>query len=135
MRKSKINLKNFPLSQKILPLDYVLLVITSVLTLAIAGFVYRGGLNTLVVEIHGKDGAFLYPLSSATETLKIEGPLGITLVEIAGGKASIIESPCQNKTCISGGAISRNGQFAACLPNGVMVSVRGTQTNVDGLSW
>lgn len=39
------------------------------------------------------------------------------------GKIAFIESDCPDKVCINTGKIDKNGQFAACLPNKVVVRI------------
>jgi len=46
-------------------------------------------------------------------------------VEIRGGTVRVIDSPCPDKICIAAGAISRTGQFIACLPNRVSIALEG----------
>lgn len=53
------------------------------------------------------------------------GPLGDTLVEISGGQARVVSSPCRNQTCVAMPPVRRHGQWTACLPNQVMISVDG----------
>ncbi|MDD4564146.1 MAG: NusG domain II-containing protein [Eubacteriales bacterium] len=39
------------------------------------------------------------------------------------GSIAFIESDCPDKVCIQAGRISKTGQFAACLPNGVVMKI------------
>ena len=59
------------------------------------------------------------------QTLAINGKLGDSIISIKNGKAAFIESPCPNKQCIRSGWLDRNGDTAACLPNGITLSVVG----------
>jgi hypothetical protein len=66
----------------------------------------------------------------------IKGPLGETIVIIKGGSAFVEDSPCPDKLCVHMPAVSRPGQWIACLPNRVFVRVRGSSgQDVDELSW
>jgi hypothetical protein len=58
--------------------------------------------------------------------------LGDTLVEIRGKAVFIEASPCRNKTCIAAGSIDKPGQWLACLPNEVFVSIEGRRAD-EGL--
>ncbi|MDR2864120.1 MAG: NusG domain II-containing protein [Spirochaetaceae bacterium] len=107
------------------PLDYAFSLIAVAIAVASAFFVYGGGLSEPYVQVsaeHTKN--WEYPLS-AREICTAEGPLGETIIEIKDGKARIISSPCENKTCIAMGAIDSPGHFAACLPNFVIVTIEG----------
>jgi hypothetical protein len=61
------------------------------------------------------------------------------VVEIRGGRARIVSSPCVNQTCVAAGAVHSPGQWTACLPNRVMVSISGSNSEaegaVDAASW
>jgi hypothetical protein len=70
---------------------------------------------------------WIYPLDAET-TVRVPGPLGETLVEIADGAVRIISSPCPEKICIKTGRISKPGQWIACLPNRVFISIRGKRS-------
>jgi hypothetical protein len=37
----------------------------------------------------------------------------------------VLDSPCPDKICVAAGAIVRTGQFIACLPNRVSVTLEG----------
>jgi hypothetical protein len=55
--------------------------------------------------------------------IAVEGPLGTTTIEVGEGTVSIVESPCPHQLCIRKGGISHTGDWVACIPNGVVVSV------------
>jgi hypothetical protein len=66
----------------------------------------------------------------------VKGPLGETVVVISGGKARVEDSPCPDKLCVHMPAISKPGQWIACLPNRVFVRVRGSSgEKIDDLSY
>jgi hypothetical protein len=102
-----------------------------VIALAAAGAValsavsaYGPGDGQLSAVLKGPKGEWVYPLSPDRE-LRVAGPLGDTLVEIRDKKVFIEDSPCPNKTCIAAGTIDGPGQWLACLPNRVIVSIEG----------
>ncbi len=106
--------------------------------LVIGGFsLYAyGGRNTagdVVIEASGSQ--WIYPLD-VDRREAVPGPLGKTIVVIGGGKAWVEDSPCPDKLCVHMPAISRPGQWIACLPNRVFVRVRGSSDqSVDIISY
>ena len=66
-------------------------------------------------------------------SLSVEGLDGETIIEIASGAARFVASPCPHKTCVARGAICRSGEWIACVPNGVFVTVKG-ETEYDGVT-
>jgi hypothetical protein len=106
------------------PLDLVIVLAAAGAVAYSAALAYGSGKGRAQVTITGRDGEWIYPLSSDRE-VSIAGPLGDTIVEIRGKSVRVEDSPCPNKTCIAAGAISRPNQWIACLPNRVLVRIEG----------
>ena len=72
-------------------------------------------------------GGVIYgPYSLAMDReYEFEGPLGITRIFVERGSVGVTSSPCLNGICIRSGSIHRVGQALACVPNRVVVEVRG----------
>ena len=62
---------------------------------------------------------------------RVQGTLGISEIEVHDGKARFRSSPCQGKQCIRSGWASRGGEFVACLPNRVSITVLGQGAGGD----
>ena len=112
------------------PLDITAIVLGIVAAVFISVKVYSNQSGTLFAHITGPGGEWIEPLDKDKE-IDVEGPLGITKVKIAGGAASVIDSPCANKLCISQGAASKPNQWIACLPNKVFVKIEGRTPSKD----
>jgi hypothetical protein len=110
--------------------DMAVFVVVFAVTAICALKVYGGGREGVRLHIQGTGGSWVYPMDR-TERVEIPGPLGQTVVELSGGRARVISSPCANKTCIASGTIHRRGQWVACLPNGVSLTVEGENTEPD----
>jgi len=97
---------------------------------------YSGSTGSSLVNVQGEKGLWVFPIDS-TESIVVSGPLGDTVVEIGGGFARIMSSPCVNQTCVSAGRIHAPGQWTACLPNRVMMYIDEGKTNndVDASAW
>ena len=109
----------------------VLLLLSGLSFLALAAF--RGAGQTVVVE---QDGKVMARRSIAVEdTLRIEGPLGVTTIQIAGGRARVLDAPCPQQLCVKTGAISNAGAMVVCVPNRVVVRVEGhSKDGVDAVT-
>ncbi len=68
-------------------------------------------------------------------TLRIPGNLGVARIDITGGKARFIHSPCHGKQCIQHGWVGNAGDFIACLPNRVSIEVRGHGQRFDAVNF
>jgi hypothetical protein len=97
---------------------------------------YSGSGGSNLVNVRGENGQWVFPIDAA-ESMVVSGPLGDTVVEIGGGGACITSSPCLNQTCVSAGRIHESGQWAACLPNRVMMYIDEGEpnNNVDASAW
>lgn len=47
---------------------------------------------------------------------------------VADGSVSVTESGCGDKICVRTGKISRKGEAIICVPNKVVVEIKGNQT-------
>jgi len=73
----------------------------------------------------------------AEETVNVQGPLGTTVIRIHENQTWVESSPCENKICVSAGHLSNNGEFTACLPNNVIIMIKGNDApeKIDGVAW
>jgi hypothetical protein len=76
-----------------------------------------------VISVRGKEVSS-GPLTDV-DTIEVEGTLGLTLVEVTSSGVAIIRSPCPLHLCESMGRISRSGATLVCVPNQVVVELRG----------
>jgi hypothetical protein len=65
----------------------------------------------------------------------VEGPLGTSVIEVHDGKIHFVDSPCRSKLCIHSGWLQKAGDFAACLPNHISVTVLGHDQLYDAINF
>lgn len=104
------------------PFDFAIALLSLAAVAASFVVVYSGGGGRPTVNLRGDGGLWIFPLD-AEELVTIPGPLGDTIVEIGGGGARVVSSPCPDQVCVVAGAIRSRGQWSACLPNRVMLYV------------
>jgi hypothetical protein len=123
---------------KIKPFDLCIMALALGAVLFSAYRVCAPGSGDLRTVLEGDGRRWEYPLD-AVETIVVSGPLGDTVVELRGKRARILSSPCAGQTCVAAGAIHSHGQWIACLPNQVMVSVQSPSgkggSELDAASW
>ncbi len=120
----KTLLRDFFGNTRLKLLDYVVILFAIGVILFFSIRVYGMADNTLYVHIKSESKEWIIPLNT-DRMVEVSGPIGITRVWINNGSVRIVDSPCKNKICVRSGAIYRVGQWVACLPNRVMVSVEG----------
>lgn len=108
------------------PLDFGVLGIALSITLfsAVAVYARRDVRNRILIE--GPHDRWIFP-PDRTETVAVAGPLGETVVEIRDNQVWVQASPCGNQTCVAAGPIRQHGQWIACLPNHVLVSITSAE--------
>jgi hypothetical protein len=107
-----------------LPADYAALLAGVLLFTASVFFVYGKNTGSITVAIKGEEATYLYPIDADSQ-VSVLGPLGETVVVVKDNGVSIASSPCKNQTCVAMGTIHGRGQWLACLPNAVLITVEG----------
>ncbi|MDQ6969831.1 MAG: NusG domain II-containing protein [Mariprofundus sp.] len=78
---------------------------------------------------HGKTLLATYPLPKPGEaaiSLQVEGDLGMSEIVIDEHGARIATSPCSSQRCVLSGAHSHAGDMIACVPNRILITLRGS---------
>lgn len=108
--------------KKIKPLDILIAAAVISLIFLASFFIYSSSESTLYLIIKTPKGEWIYPMDQEAD-IAVEGEIGITSIKIENETASVIHSPCSNKTCITAPSIKNAGEWNACLPNKVFLYV------------
>lgn len=112
-----------------------LLLISGLLAAAVFSplFFPRGGEGaSVVVRAQGK--VMTFPLHR-DRVVRVEGARGLTWIEIKAGRAHILRSACSNQRWHHGqGWASTGGQSLVCVPNRVLVEVKGRERSAQASS-
>ncbi len=111
--------------------DYVIIIFF--LTAIVFSFQKVKKLSFDSVEIVTPYKKIVLPLGK-NRIIKIKGKLGYMTVEIYNKMVRVKESNCPNKICVKTGWISHNGEYIACVPNGVLIKLiyrKKENKNVD----
>ncbi len=88
------------------------------------------------IEIRTADGkveVLAVPAKGEKRVVKVAGPMGESVIELTNEGATFKSSPCPNKICILGGTLKNPGQSCACVPNRVIIMIRG-KSQLDGVT-
>jgi hypothetical protein len=111
-------------------------IVVSVLVLALFclnAFSKNG--NPLRVFVKSDTEESIYTLDTDA-SFTVKGPLGLTKVVITGSKAFIAESCCPALTCVHSAPAQKPGDWIACLPNRVLVTIeQRSESEVDATSY
>jgi hypothetical protein len=101
----------------------------------IAFAVYGGRHGEAYAHINSAQDELFYALD-VPHLVNVKGPLGTTVIRIADGFAQVIDSPCREKICVKSGKIHSPGEWIACLPNQVLITIEGREpSDVDARSY
>ena len=121
--------------------DLILLVVILAVTLLFLGGMRfwqvnnTGGEAVAVVTIDGVEyGA--YPLANDI-TERIELPDGsYNILTVSGGYAEVTEASCPDQICVKHNHIRYSGETIVCLPNRLVVEIKGGEENeIDGSTY
>jgi hypothetical protein len=117
---------------KLLDVAAIALSLAVVAVFSIAAY---GGGDAGQVVVDASGTRYRFPI--ATDRVeRFPGPRGDTTIEIRDGTVRVVDSPCPDRICVAAGPISRTGQFIACLPNRVSVTLEGQDApTTDGTAF
>ena len=123
------------MKHKTLKNDILLIAALLVLAAAVFGLLRltraRGG--EAVVTVDGQTVAVL-PLA-ADAALTVGEDLGFrNTVAVSGGRVRVTDADCPDKLCVRQGWISYDGESIVCLPHRLVVTVRGTEGDLDAVA-
>jgi len=115
--------------------DILIIFLAAVVTVYSFVTVYIKKNNNINILIRGQDSEWTFPIN-AEEVITVSGILGDTIVKLHDNRAWVESSPCDNQTCVASGFIRKQGQWAACLPNNVLIMIQGEKENdIDSAAW
>lgn len=79
------------------------------------------------LNVESPEGSYRYSLSVDRQVI-VHGPLGETLIEIHDGEARILDSACPTKSCTHQSPIDSGNDWIACLPNQVLLTIVGSES-------
>jgi hypothetical protein len=121
-----------------------IIIIVVLLVLAMAGFgvsqlMYNHKYATKYVDIYVQNKLkehILVKDKNFTKKIEIKTELGTNVIEISNDGAKMISADCHDKICVKEGFKDKNGQTIVCLPNKVVVEIKGEdKAKIDGASF
>ena len=115
---------------------YDLIIIAAALIAAAAVFlltVPKSAEGRLFAEVT-QNGDVLYSLPLDTDTERVIGGDYENTLVIKDGTVCFSSATCPNGDCVRTGTLSKAGQLAVCLPNGVAVRIVGGTPDVDAIA-
>ncbi len=90
--------------------------------------------QTKIVEIIDyQENVYRYPISS-NNTVVVPGPYGNTEIQIQKRKVWVLNASCPYKICKQMGSIKQKGEIIICIPNRLLIQIKGNNFELDGIS-
>ena len=118
------------MERKLITKNDIVLIVLAGLVVALF-FVFKSFSQTnLVAEVY-YDGKVIdtVNLSEKEEKKICTGENSSVIIVSRDGKIYFENSPCPDKVCVKSGELEKNGDFASCLPEKVVIKVSGERTS------
>ena len=112
-------------------------IILGAIVIALGGFFLVSGIKntkeSALFAVVVSDGAQVMriDLNKPERIFIIEGEQGTNKLRIGNGSCQVLEASCPDHNCIAFGQLSKPSDFAACLPNKMVMTVEGNN-GADG---
>ncbi|MDO4506191.1 MAG: NusG domain II-containing protein [Spirochaetales bacterium] len=105
-------------------LDFFILLIFAAAVAFSAVRIFGGKSTKSTLIVQTRTDKYAYSLDKELH-LEFEGLIGKSHIAVSNGEAWFEDSPCENKICVESGKINGPNQWAACLPNGIIIYIEG----------
>ena len=107
-----------------------------IIMLAVFAFVFKNiSDDNLIAEVYF-EGEIIDTVNLAEKEEKVitTGVHNKTVIRADKGRIYFLSSCCEDEICVESGMLEKNGDFASCLPEKVIVKVRGEKRdNIDAI--
>lgn len=117
------------------PADAVVVALAALLVGAAWATLWDGGGPAEHAHVSAPGAPALRLALAEDTTVEVRGRRGDSRLEVRDGRVRFVDSPCVGRLCVHAGWLSRSGQVAACLPNGVVVEVTGGDREFDAIAY
>lgn len=104
------------------PADFLFIALFAIIIVLSAASIAGRTSNGAKAVIRVKNSEYIYPLNSS-KILRFKGEMGESVLIIENNTIRFEDSPCKEKICIRMGRAEKEGDFLACLPNRITVTI------------
>lgn len=116
--------------------DKLLVVFIVLLSVFSFGYINRFAFSTqekyVSVQVSGQEiKKILYDEQLIGHSIPVDTDYGHSLLELGDDQVRFLEADCPDQICIQKGYISRIGETIVCLPNRLVIEIKGEQGEDD----
>ena len=110
--------------------DKVLILFVVISTFIFFGFIKKQTFSNenkfASIQVDGREvKKIIFDPKIIGKTIAIKSEYGYNLLEIGDGKIRVIEADCRDKIDVKQGYISKIGETIVCLPNKMLIEIKG----------
>lgn len=107
------------------PGDWLVLTLAACAVLALVGKLWLPAGSARSVIVRSGDGIVRELPLATNARYRVQGPLGMSEVEVREGRVRVARDPSPKQYCVRQGWLTRPGEAALCLPNQVSIQIAG----------
>lgn len=116
--------------------DKGLIVLVVILTLVSLGYIKKQALSDtnkyVSIQVNGNEiKQIIFDKQLVGNTIPIESEFGYNLIEIGEEEVRVIEASCPDELDVKQGYISKVGETIVCLPNRLVVEIKGMDKDTE----
>ncbi|WFA10425.1 NusG domain II-containing protein [Tissierella sp. Yu-01] len=116
--------------------DKFLIVLIILVSFSAMGYIRLQALSNdekyVSIQVNGEEiKRFIFDSKLVGQTIPIETKYGYNLIEIGDEQVRVIEADCPDKIDVKQGYISKIGETIVCLPNKLVVEIKGIENDSD----
>ena len=116
--------------------DRFLILFVIILAIVSTLFIRRQAFSStskyISVQVNGKEiKKIIFDTKIIGNTIPIQSEYGYNLIEIGDEEVRVIEADCPDKIDVKQGYISRIGETIVCLPNKMVVEIKGLDKDTE----
>lgn len=111
--------------------DKILIISVVIISLLSLGFIKNNNAGYkqkyISIQVNGEEyKKIIFDKKIIGKTIPIETEFGYNLIEIGDGEVWVVEASCPDELDVKQGRISKSGEIIVCLPNKLVIEIKGT---------
>lgn len=116
--------------------DKLLIVLVILISFSSMGYIKLQALSNdekyVSIQVNGEEvKRFIFDSKLIGKTIPIETKYGYNLIEFGDEQVRVIEADCPDKIDVKQGYISKIGETIVCLPNKLVIEIKGIENDSD----
>lgn len=116
--------------------DKILMISIVIISLLSLSYVKRSAFNYeekyISIQVNGEEvKKIIFDTNLIGKTIPVETEYGYNLIEIGEDKVRVIEADCPDQLDVKQGFISQVGEVIVCLPNRLVIEIKGIDDEMD----